>query len=297
MTTGSATLNNPITNDTIFRTNGNAFKAALTSAGLTQTADTGQIDWTTVTKPAVASTDAGYEIWRLNDSGQTAHPIFFKFRHGTAATSADRMRIQMDIGEGSNGSGTLTGITVSTIWEINSANSGSIVVNLYICWASSIGVFNISDTSTSTNIPTQALLVERYKDAAGAVADRGAVIVKMTDATTTSRVYQAYPGVIDAESVNSLPIMWPGRYGAVASQGGILLSPLTPLSGNGTHGVLEKTLGMIAGGAEEWLNGQTVSLTRWDGASHTYKFVPTYGAGGSNSTAQDTLVQHALLWE
>lgn len=92
--------------DATFREWGLEFSNMLAALGLVQTADTGQINWTTVTRPG-ANTDAGYEVWRFNDTQQSAAPIYLKFYYGThSSTTAPRIRVGM--GTGSNGSGTLT---------------------------------------------------------------------------------------------------------------------------------------------------------------------------------------------
>lgn len=87
-------------------------KTALTSAGLVQTSDTGQLDPATVALPAT-NADAGYLIYRFNDSTQGTDPIFLKVMPGRGNASSET-RIRFQVGQGSNGSGTLTG-TVSAI--------------------------------------------------------------------------------------------------------------------------------------------------------------------------------------
>jgi hypothetical protein len=98
--------------DAVFREWGLEFSTKLGLVGLVQTADTGQINWTTVVR-AGANADAGYEIWRMNDTEQTPYPIFFKITYGTAnGVSAPRIRFQ--VGRGSDGAGALTGTFVSS---------------------------------------------------------------------------------------------------------------------------------------------------------------------------------------
>jgi hypothetical protein len=100
-------------------------------SGLTKTADTGQIDWTTVTRPGV-STDAGYEVYYLNDSLHATAPIYIKFYYGTHGGTT-QPRIKVEVGTGTNGAGTLTGIT-ATARIINAAAAGSATsFNSYLC--------------------------------------------------------------------------------------------------------------------------------------------------------------------
>lgn len=101
-------------------------------SGLTKTADTGQINWTTVTRAGINS-DAGYEIYYLNDSIHSTSPIYFKIYYGTGAATTNH-RLRIEVATGSNGSGTLTGNGSGTIqqWMIPSAGSATAYAS-YLC--------------------------------------------------------------------------------------------------------------------------------------------------------------------
>lgn len=121
MTTQS--WNTPIThtNDAQFRLWGSELSARLGAIGLVQTADTGQVNWVTVTRPGL-NVAAGYEIWRFNDSLQGTAPIFIKVEYGTGSGNAQAPMVWITVGTGSNGSGTITG-TVSDRVTTSSTNS------------------------------------------------------------------------------------------------------------------------------------------------------------------------------
>jgi hypothetical protein len=82
-------------------------------SGLVKTADTGQINWTTVTIPG-ANTDAGYEIYYLNDSLFATAPIYMRIAYGTA-TTAPRARMRLTVGTGTDGAGAITGTALATV--------------------------------------------------------------------------------------------------------------------------------------------------------------------------------------
>jgi hypothetical protein len=103
------------TTDTEFRAWGSAISAGLAAAGCVQTADTGQINWSTVVKPASAGVMAGYEIWRFNDSLQATAPVFFKIEYGASAAAAANPDVWVTVGTGSNGSGTITGTALAGV--------------------------------------------------------------------------------------------------------------------------------------------------------------------------------------
>lgn len=101
-----------ISSDADFRAFGSGLSTLLAAMGLVQTADTGQINWTTVTRPGVQNTAAGYEIWRFNDTLQATAPVYLKLEWGIGPGNGgylQAMSMWVTIGTGSNGTGSLTG--------------------------------------------------------------------------------------------------------------------------------------------------------------------------------------------
>lgn len=130
-------------NNATFRAWGSALAAALAAVGLTQTADTGQINWTTVTRPG-ANTAAGYEIWRFNDTLQATAPIFIKIEYGTG-NSTTSPGIWITVGTGSNGSGTITGqSSTRTQCTRNSVPASSVTpYPTYVCYNATEGFLGV----------------------------------------------------------------------------------------------------------------------------------------------------------
>ncbi len=153
MTTASWSSGNSHTSDAEFRAWGSEFSTKLGDVGLIKTSDTGQINWTTVTRPS-SGTDGGYEVWRFNDAMQGTAPIFIKFYFGTGSNAA-APRIRVEVGTGSNGSGTLTGTGSGTIISGNQTPSGSTTgsttaVPSYMCYAD--GVFSYLWKAGASNV-------------------------------------------------------------------------------------------------------------------------------------------------
>jgi len=123
MTTNTFSYNLDHGTDLSFNQWADRFSQALGDCGLVQTADTGQGTFNgspLIVKPA-ANTIAAYQIWRFNDAlatGSPQSPIFLKFEFGTDSSVATDARVDLTIGTGSDGAGTLTGSTSST-FEIN----------------------------------------------------------------------------------------------------------------------------------------------------------------------------------
>lgn len=84
-----------------------------TGGALVDTGDTGQINTATVNRPAV-NTNAGYIVRRFNDSLQSTAPYFVRFDFGTQSAAGNFPRVQVTIGTGSNGAGTITGAILSS---------------------------------------------------------------------------------------------------------------------------------------------------------------------------------------
>lgn len=138
MTTSSPSITLVQTTNAEFRAWGLAVSTALGAIGLTQTSDTGQINWTTVATPAGASASQGYEIWRFNDTLQATKPLFFKIEYGSggAATSP---AIWMTVGAGSDGAGTITGAAIMTRAQ-KTFNSGvATAFTSYFCYSTTLG--------------------------------------------------------------------------------------------------------------------------------------------------------------
>jgi len=174
MTTAAWSSGNASSTDAEFRAWGSEFAAKLAAVGMVQTADTGQINWTTVTNPVVKETDAGYEIWRFNDAMQATAPIFIKFYYGQGSQNGAlgaNPRIRVELGTGSNGTGTLTGTGSGTVRAGNHAvtttgSSGSATATpSYMCHTSGFfgyvwhagnkgeGYFALSRTCDTSGVP------------------------------------------------------------------------------------------------------------------------------------------------
>lgn len=186
------------TSDAGFRTWGAEFHASLVSIGLTLTSDTGQINWTTVTRSAASNTTAGYEIWRFNDSLQSTTPIFLKIEFGTGAT-ANQPLIWITIGNGSNGSGTLTGLTSARIATSNAGSTsyGVTVTSTVTTYTSrfvynpTLGFFGFAWKigAALTDACSAAAFVFRSNDTTGAATSTSVSLLAGKSDTGTTTMY------------------------------------------------------------------------------------------------------------
>jgi len=98
----------------------------LLECGLVKCADTGQINWTTAVY--TLQTIAGYEIWRFDDALQATAPIYIKIEYGVGAVNC--LRMYVNVGQGTDGAGNLTGLT-SRRQDYIATTSSAIPLNTY----------------------------------------------------------------------------------------------------------------------------------------------------------------------
>jgi hypothetical protein len=126
MSTDTRTLTFDSTSDANFRAWGSGIAASLVAAGLVQTSDTGQINWTTVSRGANPGTSVesiyGYEIYRFNDALQATKPVFIKVEYGVlwsvtsggATATPSQSVIYITVGTSTNGAGTVNSAVITS---------------------------------------------------------------------------------------------------------------------------------------------------------------------------------------
>jgi hypothetical protein len=278
--------------DANFRIWGNELKTKLAAAGLVQTADTGQINWVTVTRPAT-NTDAGYEIWRMNDTQQATAPIFFKIFYGTA-NGAGTPRIRVQMGQGSNGSGTLTGIvTTVQIMGVQTAPNTAVAYPSYACAAQ--GFFGLAWKVGGG--PQGGFFLCRTADPAGSNAPTadGAYFVIANSSGTFSAIhrYASPAGLIGSESttVAQIPCVVPGRMTTTAVGSDIQVFPHF----FGTPRVYP-AFGLCTVVKSELPLGNTFSATLLGSTAHTF-IALDIGIGDAQAGGGSANYAHAMLWE
>jgi len=164
MTTQSWSTSDEHSSDATFRAWGSELAAKMAACGMVQAADTGQVNWATVTRPAVNSL-GGYEIWTFGDSLQATAPIYLRVEYRTGA-GATNPEIRITVGTGSNGSGTITGTALTASRTITRATAGSATTRQsYMChtagffgffWkvGGAVGNFYVTRSCDADGVPT-----------------------------------------------------------------------------------------------------------------------------------------------
>jgi hypothetical protein len=167
---------------------------ALSAAGLVQTADTGQVNPTgTLTWPA-AGVDFGYAIFRFNDALQGADPLFIRITFGKGSGSQNNPRMVLSVGQGSNGSGTLTGAVAGPLLVCHPFTANSTAGSDYQLLASAAEghaclVTFTGSTSLKVNGAGGWFSIERSRDpSSGAFDGRGVSILNKASAFSASEL-------------------------------------------------------------------------------------------------------------
>lgn len=180
----------PFSHDTNagFRVYLQEFIDKMTALGLVQTADTGQLDPATADKSAGGVT--GYFMFRLNDSLQATAPIFMRFTWGGGAGGNSRLDVQ--VGTGTNGAGTLTGLVGSNAAWVGTSVSSSVDVTAYLSSACLVeGFFGLAYKRGRSGPPGLAFIaVCRSVDDTGAPTGEGFTVYRQS--TTTVQTAEAF---------------------------------------------------------------------------------------------------------
>jgi hypothetical protein len=158
------------------------------ASGLVQTSDTGQLNPATITIPGVNATESGYLIFRFNDSLQSTAPLFLKFRFGRANAAANMM-FGIEVGTGSDGAGTITG--VKTVMAPIGTTGGSPGAGVYPSYAIHKEGFaamafkvNGIGSGVGQSVGSPSFVVQRTVDNTGAPTADG--VLAMTSSSNTS---------------------------------------------------------------------------------------------------------------
>lgn len=184
MATDVRSLPTNLADDATFRAWGSGIAAQLAACGLVQTSDSGQINWTTATRPPVNGS-AGYEIYRFNDAQQAAWPVYFKLEYGSGNTLGGG-RLGLTVGTGTNGAGVITGQAAPLRFTYGSAALDP-VGTTRSSYASGDGgrIVLLNQPDASQIARGTGFVIERARSGSGAVTQPIFVMMTATSGMTT----------------------------------------------------------------------------------------------------------------
>jgi hypothetical protein len=274
----------------------------VTTCGLTQTSDTGQINTTTVTRQASTGTAAGYVILRFNDTLQSTSPIFIKLEFGTGATTLVTPAMWITVGTGSNGSGTISGTTSGKCpiaANITPASTTAVYVSRY-CYSATMGAVCMVNKMTSGNGAAAFgyFFLGRSTDSTGApsadayllIANAGAAATGASNTQGNAINYSYNTSALVANGTASLWSFAPYNLTTTLVNGNVQLGavwhlqPTVKVSGN--IAIALRT---------EFPDGATITIALL--GSSTYTFICTGLLSNSGSVGGNTGYTMLMPWQ
>lgn len=151
---------------------------ALVGAGLIQTADTGQLDFEAVSWSSTNSALFGYRMYRFNDSVQGTDPVFIKVRYGNGINGSRKSGFTYQVGQGSNGAGTLTGQLSTEQWFENNLpdSQADFTYQVYACHVDGFFGIMVGPGNLIYGVPIGYWSIQRTRDASYAFDGIGLMI-------------------------------------------------------------------------------------------------------------------------
>lgn len=282
-----------------------------TTLTVTQTADTGQINTTTVVR-AGANTAAGYVIGRFNDAAQATSPIFFKLEFGSGLSNLVPF-MWITVGTASNGTGTITGTVMSRV-ALSPSTTIVSTITPYItrmCYNTTAGVLwmNWKQAASGANNMSQAgFAIYRSADSTGAVTTDAVML--LANSSSASGTTNSGGAVLALSYLTNLAY---NNGGAYSASNNFCIMPfsasVTLFSGNSQVGpvfqytpVLGITPWVAVAVVSEFPINTTQVMTLVGAGSHTYIGVQGFAGLASftnvnNSGYSAVTYTLALLWE
>jgi hypothetical protein len=267
---------------------------SLTTFGWLATSDTGQMNFSTATRPTANNLYPYYAVYKMNDSLQSTAAVFMRIDFGTGnATNVPSIKLQFSIG-GTNGSGTLTG-TLSTQQTLQGDVANGTAVNVRTSGSSAS--FRMSFWNTNGQGEGFMFAVERCKDTGGSDTTAGICIAGFD-------VHQSATLLVFSQFIpyNNLAVL-PGAassiwYGLISSQSSQTLGGNTGLCPIRTEfGPFNNPMiGVLIFSRTDFTMETTQSVTIY-GASHTYLMLRPYGGGTKSLNTHNADCGFAILWE
>ncbi len=297
MTASSSTVDvSSFSTDAKFRTWGLAISSALTASGLTQTADTGQINWTTVLRPTAAITKAGYEVWRFNDSLQATRPIFLKIEYGSNNhASGQNPGLWLTVGTATDGAGTVSGMGLPVVAlfsasTVASTNTTALVGAAYSTAAGAMSL--LGGLLAMTTIHPGCWTVSRTCDSSGVPTGDGvsvSYVPSVGNVTTRSATYSP-PVQYAAFTGTACGVPYPAA--SVSSGGSVQL-----YKNYAWLGVLHPIMGQLSYYTTDIVAMTSFAAAPFGATSRTYLPLGVANATAFNSNNSNTSSIAAVIWE
>lgn len=247
-----------------FKAWGQGINTALSTLGWVQTADTGQVNWSTVS--SVPSNAYVYEIWHSTDPLEGTLPMFLRIDYGYSSTLVG---LKFTAGTGSNGAGTITNATVTQLAPGSAqSNRGATLLPCY--FSNNVGGL-VGYLWQSNSLASGVVFnIERSRDTSGNPTAEYFTLASVVDAAVVAGQQCVLPAAVgNADSVitglggpSSQTGSGTGFYG-----GTVAAYPVFPM---GIGKIGNPMLNLLICASVDVVAGATVTVTSMYGSSHVY---------------------------
>lgn len=278
-------LSNTFNDHVAFRSHISSITAALSAMGLVQTSDTGQLDIATITVPGSYPAIAGYQIWRFNDALQTTSPIFIKIGYGRySSTSVGGTYLIVEIGTGTNGASTITGvgsgsnITLVYVNSFSVTDSGSSRQHMISSDGSGLAWSGNYDTGASYSLKF-FFSIDRFRDSSGVPNGDGLLVFSkpQVDSPAYTYTHDRVNNVVTTSRGGSLyPLLTPSvGSSSIQNSGAYPVSPIWFMAPG--LGIYKTKMALVFNGYDLGLDGEVP--INYMGAVRNFKSQGTYQPG------------------
>ncbi len=300
MTTGSALVDvSSFTTTAKLNAWALALSTAIKAVGLTQTADTGQVTWGAIAHPGATNTKVGYEVYRFNDSIQSASPIYFRLDYGTgSATSGANPCTWLTVGTGSDGAGNITGTAAGmAVAQANTAATASTntATTVGASYSTTAGALTIlAGQYTASGGTSGAWVIGRSCDTSGNPTSAATVVYRNISASASTATWTIVGNLLS-----------PATNYASRNVGAANFSPSVAITAGTTVAVHKNyviaptpipTLAAITVNAADALQWSTLTVAPFGSTTHKYLVLGGAFAPGFDSQASANSVG-CLIWE
>ena len=191
----------------LFRLWGSGLSTGIQTVWGSPTADTGQINWTTVAAPAAINTKSGYEIYKAADTLAATQPIYWRIDYGSGSVTAASPGLWITVGTGSDGAGNITasgGSVYGPVQIVTGAAAGTVFrsylsgVNTGARARLNVGMF-MGTPGNSTTAQNMFFSLERSKDTSGNDTATALIVSTCSSTGTNRATWQNYKPLAAAQ--------------------------------------------------------------------------------------------------
>jgi hypothetical protein len=166
--------------DAEFRAWVDAFITAFLAVGLTQTADTGQINVATVLAPSGSGQSQGYAMF---EPGDALTKPKYRIDFGSGPAGANAPAIWVAVGWSTDGAGNFTGSQFGTQIQMQlvGGNNGILGCDIAMCHQDSAFAMLVNENNEGSNPIRSLVVIDRYRDVTDGDATADGVAVWMSN--------------------------------------------------------------------------------------------------------------------